>query len=149
MAIDDWLCAHIEDVLREYTPEAERTKPDFESRLAPAVDKLAHLAKIVKCVQFTLPPPRTPRKRGQRGPGKGRFDFSGDKKDRPSTLAHQILMNALGDTYAEFTGNLPRRSSLPKRGRFSVFAEQMHEAMYIETSLDRPVRKTRDKYFQR
>ncbi len=41
MAIDDWLCAHIENVLRKYASKPEQLKPDFESRLVRAVTTIA------------------------------------------------------------------------------------------------------------
>ena len=162
MTIDDKLRAPIEAVLREYTPEPKREKLDFESRIACHADKLAHLAIIAMCIE--LDPPRISRKVGQRGASRtllyDRYrealygpspdhcahvaDYS---KRRPISQAHQFFMDALCSTYFDLTGTTPTRST--KRGKFGMFAADMHKATQMEICLAYAVQRACEKYTQR
>jgi hypothetical protein len=162
MTINDKLRARIEAVLRKYTPEAKREKPDFESRIACHADKLAHLAKIAMCVE--LDPPRISRKVGQRrasrtlrynryraalcGPAPDHCAHVADySKRQPLSQAHQFFMDALCSIYFNLTGTTPTRST--KRGKFGAFAADMHKATQMEICLAYVVQRACEKYTQR
>ncbi len=162
MTIDDKLRAHIEAMLREYTSQAKREKPDFESRIACHAGKLAHLAIIAMCVELD-PPPRSSRKVGQRGPSRAsrfhRYIITAPAPDhcahvvdyckrQPFSQAHQRFMDALCSAYVDLTGKTPTRST--NRGKFfREFVADMHEATQMEICLDYVVQIACERYSQR
>ncbi|MGA7322902.1 MAG: hypothetical protein WBX25_00085 [Rhodomicrobium sp.] len=162
MTIDDKLRARIEAVLRKYTPEEKREKPDFESRIAYHAGTLAHLAIIAMCIE--LEPPRISRKAGQRGASRtllyNRYEtalcgpapdhcahVADYSKRQPLSQAHQFFMDALCSTYFDLTGTPPTRST--KRGKFGAFAADMHKATQMKICLAYAVQRACEKYTER
>jgi hypothetical protein len=68
-------------------------------------------------------------------------------KRQPLSQAHQFFMDALCSTYFDLTGTTPTRST--KRGKFGMFAADMHKATQMEICLAYAVQRACEKYTQR